>query len=123
MDNEILETIQHEVKGFSDGVAALRTEQESYIDRLDRIEAAMKRVPTGGMEIKDAPTPESKAFEKFMRFGKEALNDIEQKSLTVGSNTDGGYLVMPEYEREIIKNSSGDFSNSSGRSRWSNERL
>ena len=60
------------------------------------------------MEIKDAPTPEQKAFEKFMRFGKEAMNDVEQKSLTVGSNTDGGYLVMSAVSNRNHQESGAD---------------
>jgi len=42
------------------------------------------------------------AFDNYVRRGDESgLRPIEAKALSIGSATDGGYLVPPEMEREI----------------------
>jgi HK97 family phage major capsid protein len=44
------------------------------------------------------------AFEAYVRSGAEQdLRRLEEKALSVGSNPDGGYLVPPELEREVMR--------------------
>ncbi len=53
---------------------------------------------------KKGQTLEQKAFSGFLRRGPDQLPDMERKSLTVGTNTDGGYLVTSQFANEILKN-------------------
>jgi HK97 family phage major capsid protein len=76
---------------------------EKKAEQLDRLETAFKRTPIGAAE-KAAPTIEEKAFGGFLRRGPDSLPEVERKALTVGANTDGGYLVAPQFEREVLKN-------------------
>nr|WP_237718338.1 phage major capsid protein [Rhodovulum sp. PH10] len=88
-------------KRFDEIEAKLEAEHK----RGDEIETAMNRTGTGGgAEVKKGPTLEEKAFSNFIRRGVESLPEVERKSLTVGSNQDGGYLVTSQFQREIIKN-------------------
>jgi HK97 family phage major capsid protein len=43
------------------------------------------------------------AFNKWIRYGDRFLDGAEQKAMSVGVDTDGGYLAPPEYARQIIK--------------------
>lgn len=69
-------------------------------DRLDKIEAKANR-PAGG-EDKREPTAERKAFGTYLRLGNAAPVD-ELKTLTVSSDTQGGYLAPTEMATEMIR--------------------
>jgi HK97 family phage major capsid protein len=74
--------------------------------RLDAIELKQAR-PVLGTE--KPATPEAQpalehkaAFEAYVRSGDSAdLRALELKSLSVGSNADGGFVVTPEIEKQI----------------------
>ena len=74
---------------------------KSIDERLDKIETSLKR-PEGAMESKQIETT-MKAYDKYLRKGKESLDDMEHKVLTVSNDTGGGYLAPPEYVEEIMK--------------------
>lgn len=42
------------------------------------------------------------AFQRFMRVGKDDLDQAERKALSVGSDPDGGYLVTPDASGRIV---------------------
>ncbi len=68
---------------------------------LDEMALKMKRPQLGASE-KEQPTEHKKAFEAYVRKGEtHGLFDIEAKSMSIGSNPDGGYLVPAETETEI----------------------
>lgn len=68
---------------------------------LDDLTLKMKRPQLGGAD-KDQPTEHKRAFEAYVRKGEtHGLFDIEAKSMSIGSNADGGYLVPAETETEI----------------------
>jgi HK97 family phage major capsid protein len=71
--------------------------------RLDEMTLKARRPALGGDEVKSAMAREHKqAFESYVRKGETSgLSDMEQKSLSIGSNPDGGYLVPAETETEI----------------------
>ena len=73
-------------------------------DRLDKLEAKLNRpaVHTKGQDD-DEPTIERKAFNGFLRSGREALGSDEVKSLRVAEDTAGGYLATPEFTTEVLK--------------------
>jgi len=70
-------------------------------ERLDRIETEIKR-PNVGMTTKDVDLT-LKAYDKYLRKGKESLDQMEHKVLTVSNDTGGGYLAPPEFVAEIQK--------------------
>jgi len=52
---------------------------------------------------REQKSAEMKAFETFMKKGKNSIGDDERKYLRTDSNIDGGFLAPPEYVQEIIK--------------------
>ena len=76
-------------------------EQKNVSEKLEKLETAMKR-PDSGLTTSDIDA-KGMAFEKMLRKGKDSLDEMELKVLTVSNDTSGGYLAPPEYVREIIK--------------------
>ena len=75
--------------------------QDQVKDQVDRIETMLKRPELG---LTTPSVDETKAvFDKYLRKGKEALDEMELKVLTVSNDTTGGYLAPPEYVQEMLK--------------------
>lgn len=71
-------------------------------ERLDKLEAKGNRI-NGGGSGEDKSGIEAKALNTFLRQGLSGL-DVEQKSsLNLGTASAGGYVVAPEYSRQIIE--------------------
>lgn len=90
-----------EVKNL--GVATGETKQttERIEKRLDEIEVRLEKSRLDSKAAGDeAGEVERKAFEQWARTG--AL-PAERKDVTVGTNTQAGYLVTTEYERSILR--------------------
>ncbi len=88
------------------------TEKLTRIDRaldehkrtVDSLVVKSHRLPIGGIETRSAASaPHVKAaFEGYVRRGDvAAIRGLEAKSLSVGTDTDGGYLVPEETERTV----------------------
>tara|TARA_R100001369_G_scaffold65605_1_gene92791 strand:+ start:2984 stop:4219 length:1236 start_codon:yes stop_codon:yes gene_type:complete len=75
--------------------------QKEVAEKVAKLETAMKR-PDSGLETSEIDA-KGNAFEKLLRKGKEQLDEMELKVLTVSNDTTGGYLAPPEYVRELIK--------------------
>ncbi len=81
---------------------------DNYKQRLDQIETAYSR-PTLGEEAEEYKSHEkyseySKAFRNYLRKGMDAgLEALQTKSLSVGSDPDGGYLVTPTMSSRIVQ--------------------
>jgi HK97 family phage major capsid protein len=73
-------------------------------EQLDKIMAKLNRPGTGTDEKKEADAVEKKAFETFVRKGKEALSADEIKSLRVSDDTAGGYLAPDAFQTELDRN-------------------
>ncbi len=78
-------------------------------ERLEKAETAIKRTAqdtTAGGSDEPAEMREYKeAFVRYMRKGVEDnLKELQIKGLSVGVDTEGGYLVRPEVASDIIKN-------------------
>lgn len=75
--------------------------------RLDRasLDAARPRLDGKGAEMKDAALDEHKqAFRAYARGGETSgLKALEAKALSAGSGADGGFLVPPPAERELLR--------------------
>lgn len=70
--------------------------------RIDDLELRLNRPGAAANDNKE-PTAETKAFEKFIRRGPEALGE-EVKSLRVSDNTAGGYLAPDQFNAELDRN-------------------
>jgi HK97 family phage major capsid protein len=75
--------------------------------RLDRVslDAARPRLDGKSAQVKDAALEEHKsAFRAYARSGESSgLKALEAKALSAGSGVDGGYLVPPPAERELLR--------------------
>src|SRR6266511_2342143 len=71
----------------------------------DKVDAEIAKRNRPGTETKsEAEEIERKAFEVFIRKGREALGADEVKSLHVSDDTTGGYLAPAEFSAEVDKN-------------------
>lgn len=78
---------------------------EKLSAEVKQMHTAMNRSGTSSESSENSAMVEYKsAFNKFLRSGKEdGLKSLEAKALSVGSDPDGGYLVLPEMSAEIVK--------------------
>lgn len=76
-------------------------------DRIKALEAESLELskksgrPGAGSSSMSSHDEHTKSFVAYMRSGREA--DLQQKSLNIGSDPDGGYLVPTELDRELTK--------------------
>lgn len=84
-------------KSVDDRLKAIETKTG---ERLDKIEAKVNRPATD--DVKPEATVERKAFDEYLRHGKEAGPDT-LKTLTVSSDPQGGYLAPAEMSTEMIR--------------------
>lgn len=98
---------------YDDEFKGLRTQYEDEKKAREALELQLKRSNfTGGengesAEQKAARELQKKAVEKFLRFGvgessKAAWKPEEQKALSELIDSEGGYLIPPDFENEII---------------------
>lgn len=78
---------------------------DGYKERLSSVEVAMQRPGKGGVVLENGGNSEHKAaFCQYLRKGIDSnLPEIEKKSLSVGSDPDGGYLVTGVMSQHILK--------------------
>lgn len=71
--------------------------------KMERSTMAALRAPRGG-SVADSENQEHKAaIDSYIRTGAtEAITAIEKKALSAGSGPDGGFLVSPNTERDIL---------------------
>ncbi len=95
-------------------IAALSTTLEAKFGKLegdiksasDRFEAEVARLKRpGAAEIKTGDQAlEVKAFDTFLRKGREGLTPDELKSLNVSDDTQGGFIAPNEFVAELLRN-------------------
>lgn len=87
-------------------LARLDGEIDRLRDGLDRTRASLNRSAreATGAAGEDPAAPEHKAaFRAYLRTGDAAeLTRIERKTLSVGADPEGGYLVTPEVSERIV---------------------
>jgi HK97 family phage major capsid protein len=101
-----------EKKGSADALHTEHLEKinkamDDYKGRLDKIETAVSRPAAGaeGEEGKQKADEKEykKAFLNYLRKGVDnGLADLQVKTMSVGSDPDGGYLVTPQMSSQII---------------------
>lgn len=77
------------------------------LSRLSALKSALddleKKANRPGMTSSKEVKEHREAFDRFLRKGDEArLGELQSKALSVGSDTDGGYAVPEELDRQII---------------------
>lgn len=102
-----------EKKGSSDPLyqeqlSKINNAIDGYKERIEHLETAMSRPESYDGQQAKAYTPydkeHSKAFCGYLRKGATAeLDSFETKSLSAGSNPDGGYLVTPKLSERIAQ--------------------
>tara|TARA_R110000868_G_scaffold332147_2_gene593191 strand:- start:369 stop:1634 length:1266 start_codon:yes stop_codon:yes gene_type:complete len=98
------------VERINADVSRLQAEVKAAGDRADKLETAFKRAPGSRDEEKqNAVELERKAVRDFMRKGAQSyMGDFfssvaEYKAMSVGSDPDGGYTVLPDVTGQIVK--------------------
>lgn len=74
-------------------------------DEVTEIAKKANRPQTdGGKQVTAEQAEYKQAFNKFLRKGDEnGLADLQRKAYNTGSGPDGGFLVLPEMDAEIIR--------------------
>lgn len=85
-----------DLKAANDNLAAQKK-------RADDLELRLNRPGAAANDNKE-PTAETKAFETFIRKGKEGLGQDEAKSLRVSDDTAGGYIAPDSFQAELDRN-------------------
>lgn len=88
---------------FGDTLNSIRTTVEGMGRRLDRVEARAGRVGVTAPANDDQAAVETRAFDLFIRRGREALGAEEIRSLHVADDTSGGYLTTPDFRADLLK--------------------
>lgn len=79
-----------------------KAKEEQIEAKLASIETMLKRPASSDVDAKSVDVKLA-AFDKFIRKGKESLNDAELKALTVGTDATAGNLAPTEYVNELIQ--------------------
>ena len=101
---EKIKNIEADLDRFEDinqKLTLAQQESKQVQDKLTEFETLLKR-PEAGVEAKQVDMS-IKAFDKWLRKGKENMDVDEVKALTVSDDTQAGFLAPPEYVRELIK--------------------
>lgn len=111
------ERIRQEAKGavdplITEKLARLNEELDKKQDAVNAIladvQAEQKRLALAGGETKgEQLTPEQReyrtALNVYLRKGKDTgLRELEQRAMSVGSNEDGGYTVLPDTSGRVV---------------------
>ncbi|MEK9767833.1 MAG: phage major capsid protein [Betaproteobacteria bacterium] len=102
--DEKLKNIEAELDRYEDFNQKLTQqvqEQKQISEKLDNFEQMLKR-PGVGAEPEKVDVA-IKSFDKWLRKGKENMEQDEIKALTVSDDTAAGFLAPPEYVRELLK--------------------
>lgn len=102
--DEKIKNIEADLDRFEDinqKLTLAQQEQKQVQEKLDTFETLLKR-PEAGVEAKQIDMS-VKAFDKWLRKGKDNMDVDEVKALTVSDDTAAGFLAPPEYVRELIK--------------------
>jgi HK97 family phage major capsid protein len=83
----------------------ITSEKVDRISRaIDELSLKAKRPLMGGDVTMAEPTEHKRAFDTYVRKGESnGLSSLEAKAMSVGSGADGGYLVPPQTEAEILR--------------------
>jgi HK97 family phage major capsid protein len=91
--------------GRTDLEKRLADAQKALTDRLDELELKSKRPGNGDPANDDeAAKLQKRAFNGFLRVGREGMQPDEIRAMTVGDDSKGGFLAPSEFSTEVLKN-------------------
>jgi HK97 family phage major capsid protein/HK97 family phage prohead protease len=96
MENENTAEAQLEQKAANDNFATL-------VARLDKLEAKANR-PVAANDNGDAPDEAIAAFGNYLRLGRENLDGLQRKALTVANDAPNYVLAPEEVSSEFLRN-------------------
>ena len=100
--------MDHDLQDALDGLAAAaRDNTDTLGARMDSLEKRQNRAMLGGpaSEAVRSKSAALKSFEKLMRYGPDRLDADERRNALVSSDDgQGGYLVPPDFQMELIRN-------------------
>ncbi|MGO7484068.1 phage major capsid protein [Rhizobium ruizarguesonis] len=96
-ETKAVEDLAIELKAANDNIALVTK-------RLETAETALARPNIIRAANDNEPSAERKAFDLYLRNGKAGMPAEDMKTLTVSSDTQGGYLAPPEMSSEFIRN-------------------
>jgi len=102
--DEKLKNIETDLDRFEDlnqKLTVQEQENKKLGEKLDNFETMLKR-PEANLGASDIDIS-MKAFDKWIKKGDDALDEMEKKALTIGDDTSAGFLAPPEYVNELIK--------------------
>ncbi|PBB85728.1 phage major capsid protein [Mesorhizobium sp. WSM3876] len=90
-------------------VTEMRTAFDQRMAGLDELTARLDELETraarpGTQQQRTEPTVEQRAFEGYVRSGREALSADEVRALRVGDDTSGGFLAPADFQTEMQRN-------------------
>lgn len=65
------------------------------------IQKKTARPGAGADEQSEEQAARKQAFDRYLRKGEQGLDDLQRKAMQTGSDTDGGFLVLPEMDMTI----------------------
>lgn len=109
-DGKAVGELSEKLSKINADIDKFATELKAAGERADKLETAFKRAPGSRDEEKaEAVEMERKAIREFMRKGGQSYmgdyfsGHAEFKSMSVGSDPDGGYTVLPDTSGQIVK--------------------
>lgn len=96
-----IEAKMDSLEEVNQAITLQKSRQEQQKEQMDRIETMLRR-PASGLETAQIDAS-IKAWDTFMRKGKEGMDEMELKALTVGTDATAGNLAPAEYVNELIK--------------------
>lgn len=101
---DLQKAVDDRLKAVETKSAEIETKADTskLADRLDKIEAKIKRPGQNGDEKPEAEV-ERKAWLTYLRKGQQT-DDVELKVLTVANDQEAGYLAPAEVSTEFIRN-------------------
>lgn len=101
-DANVLKAVGDLQATFEQKMAKMEADLKAANDRADDFAMKLNRPAVTGRA--QEPSVESKSFGQWIRKGVERLSADEIKTLTVGTDANGGYLAPEEFGAELIKN-------------------
>lgn len=97
--------LDEEKKERGEAAAETKAALDQVDRRIDDLDARIQKAHLDGQKggEDDAGVRELKAFAHWARTGQFTDVAVERKDVTVGNNTQAGYLVPDEYAREVIR--------------------
>lgn len=97
-----------EIKKFGDASQETKNAIDKLNNRIAEIETKMSRpgapTPGAGQGQKGGePTIEQKAFDSYLRQGKQGMAPDELKALSTQSDTEGGFVVTEDFREQLFQ--------------------